>query len=316
VRPPRANVFLLTPDYWLLTTNKGIRILTNHEGYKEVLPLHALDALEAEEARALEAHLATCAQCRTELDEWRETAAALAYSAASVEPSAQLRARLLESVREHPQSSNIKSVESEGLVSSTPSKVVDWRPSPRRLWSPAWKAGAIAASILSVALLIGLLLLWNRNSAMRTEIARLSSRVNKLQGELQRERESKELIATRARQDLETILNASTVATLKGTEVAPQAHARLAYDPHTGRAVLLADNLPPAPVGFAYQLWFIAGDKPLPGTVFTPDAGGHAEVRDQAPAAGRNATVFAVTLEPSGGVSTPTGDKYLLGAAS
>jgi anti-sigma-K factor RskA len=80
--------------------------------------------------------------------------------------------------------------------------------------------------------------------------------------------------------------------------------------------VLLADNLPPAPAGKAYQLWFIVGDKPQPGTVFTPDATGHAEVRDQAPAAGRNATVFAVTLEPSGGVSAPTGDKYLLGAAS
>jgi anti-sigma-K factor RskA len=80
--------------------------------------------------------------------------------------------------------------------------------------------------------------------------------------------------------------------------------------------MLMADNLPPAPAGKAYQLWFISGNKPVAGTVFTPDARGHAEVRDQAPAEGRDASIFAVTLEPSSGVSAPTGDKYLLGAAS
>lgn len=183
------------------------------------------------------------------------------------------------------------------------------------MFSPAWKYGAIAASIAFVALLATVFVLLNRNSAMETEIARLSTRLNQIQGELARERETKELIAARAEQDIQ-MLTSATVTTLKGTEAAPGARARIAYDPDTGRAMLMADNLPPAPAGKAYQLWFIAGNKPLPGTVFTPDANGHAEVRDQAPAEGRDATIFAVTLEPSSGVSAPTGDKYLLGAAS
>jgi anti-sigma-K factor RskA len=282
-----------------------------------MLPLHALGALEAEDARALEDHLTECAACRRELDEWRETTSMLAYSAGTVEPSAQLRVRILESVREIPQSSSLRTPPRDGNSESTsaPSSVVSITQSPRRMFSPAWKTGAIAASVACAALLISLFVLLNRNSAMKTEIARLSNRLNQIQGELARERESKELIATRARQDME-MLAASSVTTLKGTDVAPGAHARLALDPNTGRAMLLAYNLPPAPAGKAYQLWFIAGNKPLPGTVFTPDANGHAEVRDQAPAEGRDAAIFAVTLEPSGGVSAPTGDKYLLGAAS
>jgi anti-sigma-K factor RskA len=37
---------------------------------------------------------------------------------------------------------------------------------------------------------------------------------------------------------------------------------------------------------------------------------------DQLPEEARGATVFAVTLEPSGGVSAPTGAMYLKSAAS
>jgi anti-sigma-K factor RskA len=292
----------------------------SHEGYKEMLPLYALGALEAEDARALEAHLAACAECRAELNEWRSTAAALAYAARTVEPSVRLRARILESVREQqPKSSSAGTVEGNGggggTVSRAPSNVVSITESPRRMSAPAWKFGAIAASLATVALLASVFVLLNRNSAMRSEIARLSTRLNQIQGELASERESKELIATRAEQDRQILMTAN-FTTLRGTEAAPGARAMLAYDPNTGRAMLLADNLPPAPAGKAYQLWYIAGNKPLPGTVFTPDARGHAEVRDQAPAEGRDATIFAVTLEPSSGVSAPTGDKYLLGATS
>jgi anti-sigma-K factor RskA len=301
------------------------KILSNHEGYKEMLALHALGALEAEGVRAMEAHLGACAECRAELDEWRETAAALAYAAERAEPSARLRSRVMGSLREQPQSASAKIAARDSVgggssldekPSSTPSNVVPFEQPARRAWSSALRVGAMAASVAFLALMTFVVILWTRNSAMETEIARLTTRLNQIQGELAREREEKELIATRARQDME-MFNVSTMVTLKGTDAAPGAHAKLAYDPNTGRAMLLADNLPPAPSGKAYQLWFIAGSKPVPGTVFTPDARGHAEVRDQAPAGeARGATIFAVTLEPASGVSAPTGDKYLLGAAS
>ncbi len=283
-----------------------------------MLSLSALGALPAEEARALEAHLATCAECLEEMREWGETAAALAYSAGLAEPSAGLRARILESVSERAQSqstkTNARNVASESPDTTT-SNVITLPPSSRRAWSPAVKYGALAASIAFAALLFSLFALWNRNNAMKEEIARLSSRLNEIQGELARERQSKEMIVIRARQDMD-MLASSDFVTLKGTDVARGARAMLAYDSNTGRAMLVAYDLPPAPAGKAYQLWFIAGNKPLPGGVFTPDANGRAELRDQVPAEGRDAKLFAVTLEPSNGVSAPTGDKYLLGAAS
>jgi anti-sigma-K factor RskA len=290
--------------------------LISHEEYKEMLAVHALGAHEAEEARSLEAHLATCDECQQEMLEWNETAAALAYSAGLAEPSAQLRARILEGARAQPQSAGTKGRDtaSEDSTAAT-SNVIALPSASRRAWSPALKFGALAASIAFAALLVMLFVLWNRNNAMKMEIARLTSRLNETQGELARERQSKEMIATRARQDME-MLTSSNVITLKGTDVAQGAHATLAYDSNTGRAMLVAQGLPPAPAGKAYQLWFIKGDKPLPGGVFTPDVNGRAEMRDQAPAEGRDANVFAVTLEPSTGVGAPTGDKYLLGARS
>ena len=60
---------------------------------------YALDALESEEAREYEAHLAHCERCRSELASLSETATALAYAAEAPAPSPGLRARILEQAR-------------------------------------------------------------------------------------------------------------------------------------------------------------------------------------------------------------------------
>ena len=102
------------------------------------------------------------------------------------------------------------------------------------------------------------------------------------------------------------------MAELAGTKDAPSAHAMLAVDSKSGHAMLMAKGLPQAPAGKAYQLWFIAGTRPIPGKVFKPDPSGNAMLDDQLPAAALNAATFAVTLEPQNGVPTPTGSMYLL----
>jgi hypothetical protein len=45
--------------------------------------------------------------------------------------------------------------------------------------------------------------------------------------------------------------------------------------------------------------------------VFKVDPSGNVEERETVPVEGRNALVFAVTLEPAGGVQSPTGAAYL-----
>lgn len=296
--------------------------MRGHEDYKEMIAAHALDALDAAEARELEAHLAECAECRAESDEWQETAGALAYAAPSAKPSNELRSRILESVRaEGVRPSTRVAIKDDEKVkdsaaqsSRTKSNVVPFEKPARRPWSAASKIGALAASVAFIALAISLILLWNRNNEMRQELAQLTERLSQSQEELARdratlarEREAKEIISSPE----------SRILTLAGTEMATRARAKFVYDRNTGRAMLMADDLPPAPAGKAYQLWFIAeGKPPMPGQVFNTNASGHAEMSDQLPAEARGATTFAVTLEPSNGVPAPTGPMYLKSAAS
>jgi len=60
---------------------------------------YALNALDEEEARRYEAHLARCERCQSELAELSESAGALAYAAEAPLPSAELRARILDRAR-------------------------------------------------------------------------------------------------------------------------------------------------------------------------------------------------------------------------
>src|SRR5262245_52773497 len=74
-----------------------------HEELEVLVSLHALDALEPDEAAAVEAHLADCDACRTAYDAALETAGMLALSAPDAAPPAELRERILTAARAAPQ---------------------------------------------------------------------------------------------------------------------------------------------------------------------------------------------------------------------
>src|SRR2546422_9581995 len=122
-----------------------------HEDYKEMLALQALTALDSQDESLLHQHLAACAECRGELNKWRATASALAYTAQPVEPSAQARERILESVRAE-----------SGRSRSSPANVVQLPQASKRT-SPFPRFEAIAAALVFVALIIGLVILWKQN---------------------------------------------------------------------------------------------------------------------------------------------------------
>jgi anti-sigma-K factor RskA len=65
----------------------------------ELSAAYALDALDGEELRAYEAHLAGCERCRDDVASFRETAAALAYDAQPLQPSETLERRILSAAR-------------------------------------------------------------------------------------------------------------------------------------------------------------------------------------------------------------------------
>ncbi|HEY0081892.1 MAG TPA: anti-sigma factor [Pyrinomonadaceae bacterium] len=291
-----------------------------HEDYKEMIALDALDALDGDgaggdERRALDAHLAGCADCRAELEALRDVAVSLVYAAPSQAPSPELRARILSAVKSTPQQSAPRPAANPvAATASQTSGVSSFEEFEKRREARDVRVGrrllvygSLAASLAVAALLVTLALIWQRNARLQTELARLSETVNQTQQELARTRADRELLAAPE----------AHTATLAGTKVAERARARLTFDAQTGRAMLTAADLPPAPPGKAYQLWFIAAGKPpMPGSVFRPDARGHAEMHENIPPEGRTAAVFAVTLEPAGGTSAPTGEIYLKSAAS
>ena len=76
--------------------------------------------------------------------------------------------------------------------------------------------------------------------------------------------------------------------------------------------MIMAQNLPAAPVGKEYQLWFIVpGKQPMPGKTFSTDNQGKGMMEDQVPAEAMTSAVFAITLERKGGVQAPEGAMYL-----
>jgi len=284
-----------------------------------MLAAAALDALDANDGDTLAAHLAACPECRGELDKLRAAAALLAYDAAPIEPSPDTRARLLAQLKTTPQtprtggaanepaSNGAPAIVPAAAAASSAQNVLPFAPTAARRGlfgaRPLVAYGALAASVAVAALAVTAAVLWSQNRQLHRELTRVAQNLHETQ---------QTLVAVRAERDLFAAPDSHT-AELAGTDAAAHAHARLIYDADTGRAILVAAGLPAPPPGKAYQLWFIADGKPLPGDVFTTDAAGRAELREQIPAAGRHAQIFAVTLEPQTGASAPTGQMYLKG---
>lgn len=258
-----------------------------------MLALHALTALDGSDLRVMEEHLVSCAMCGKELESWRDTAGTLAYAGELVEPSPQVRERILQNIR------------STNNVSTASRNVLPLKSRPRRKAFSIPRYAAIAASLVFVALMVGLVILWQQSRRANQELATLSAQYD----QAQRDRERN--------QKLLEILNSpgARVAELAGTTEAPTAHASLTYDVKSGQAILMTNGLPPAPAGKAYQLWFIVGNLPMPGRVFVIEPNGTGVSSDQLPAAALKTEGFAITQESAGGATSPTGPILLRGTS-
>ena len=290
-----------------------------HEEHRELLPLAALGATDEREQGALDAHLAACGECRAELRSLADVAALLALDPAPVAPRPELRSRVLseiKSVRQEAAAARVETSRTAGVVSLEEARAArrrDERPAqPAR--RPAFLYGALAASLVVAALAVAFAVTQRReNSRLQAALAQVSRQLTDTRAQL--EGTTSELARARFESDMLAAPDSRT-AELTGTEMAQSARAKLVFSDTTGEAVLVAAKLPPAPAGKAYQLWYIAGGKPLPGSVFTTDPSGRGELRSSIPPEGRRAEVFAVTLEPAGGLPAPSGEIYLKGPAS
>jgi anti-sigma-K factor RskA len=253
-----------------------------HEDIQQLAALNAINAASADEVAELQRHLETCSDCRRAANELGEAAALIALSVDAVPPPPEVRESILREIR---RSDRVPTLEKQMPLAT----------SATRWWLSA-----------AAVLLLGS---WGW-TALQLRDAREQQR--ELAGEIARlENDRAKLSATLA------ALSASGTRTIQlaGQAVAPSASARVFLEPSQRRAFVFFAGLPANPQDKSYQLWIIRADQPKPQSagVFSVDRGGNASLVVENLPVETAIKALAVTLEPKGGVTTPTGEKYLVG---
>lgn len=234
---------------------------------------YVLGALEPEEARAFEERLAHSPALQRQVQELREVSTLLSLGSPSPPRSDDdLKKRLMASIRRD--------------ASTAPAA------SPgRRL--PAWAtwAGWVAAA----AAVTWVVVQQRQLSDVDQQLAAVHQRADSIAGELADRQAT-----------LDDILGPETsLIRLTATGETPPG-IQMFWNPSANRVVLHASNLPPAPDGRAYQLWFLGSGAPIPGGMFDTQADGSAVITLEGPSGNESFGGAAVTLEPEGGSTTPT----------
>jgi len=263
-----------------------------HPTRDEDFDLLALGALEDDEKRAIETHVASCADCARKLAAARGRIALLSLGAPRVEPSPAVRQRLMEQVRASatPGAAEIARADAHAARGrqAAPS-------APARWWN------AILVPV-GVALAAVTLLLWHENRALDRQLAALRASMNHEQFELH---EANEVTALITSQGTITVPLAQQPGMPKGS-------AHVMYN--SKMAMVMYDGeIAPAPAAKTYQLWLVpVKGNPISCGVFNgePD---HWMLKVPG---GMSPKSFAVTLEPAGGMPHPTGPMVLMGSVS
>ena len=244
------------------------------DSFDELASVYALGALDGQDLARFEAHLAAgCGRCERTLTEGGEALAWAARELAEPPPS-HIRTQLLDRL--------------------DAASVAPRRRGPQRSFvALRWVASvAVVAAVIS------------------TVVAGLvSARYEARLGQMAREAAQLRAQVAEQRQGLALLRDPEArVVALVGLEPSPRASGRLVWHERAG-GLFVVSGLPPAPKGKTYELWAIAGGKPIAAGVFAVDVVGRASLPVKP--VGGPVEVFAVTLEPAPGVPAPTGPMYL-----
>jgi anti-sigma-K factor RskA len=260
-----------------------------HEDLTLLAPAYALGALDADERRAFEAHLATCQTCVAEVRSLTRITAGLAQTPTQVSPRPELRDRVLTAVGASASAHRRRGVEAPARSSSI------------AMWLPLAATLVLAAGFALYAR--------DQRNQIRDLAARLEASAAGVRAS------DKALVeARRAAAQAQAAIGVLTAPDLvridlKGQDSAPQSSARAMWSRQRGM-VFSGTNLPPLPAGRVYQVWVITDQGPVSAGLLAADGSGVF----MTPADILPPRQVAVTMEPAGGVAMPTLPVYLAGA--
>ncbi len=266
--------------------------MSTHEELLARIPAYALGALDGDELRELEAHLEQgCEECDRELLASTRQVESMAESVEPAAPSEMMRARLERELDKR---------ESAGRSRAEPAARSTWR----------WQAAA------AVLLTLAAWSLWDR-SQLQQQVAQLdderATAVASL-AEVQEQLDRTQVVLARlARAGRIVSAPGARNIVLAGLESAAAAQGQTFVDPATRSAVFYASNLEPLDEDETYQLWFIADGTPVSAGIFEVENDGTATLLVDNTAALDDIQLWAVTIEPAGGVPQPTGQMVLKG---
>jgi hypothetical protein len=308
----------------------------NHQDWLAQADIYALGALDGDELIAFEAHLAAgCPECEQHLYKTHEALTFLPQALEPVTPPPMVKARLLaqitaEAAIQQPVTRlprrrwwwiGVSALAAAGLLVALSFKLYQTQQEVQRLQA---RVTSLQATITEreEALQAGRLELQRATSMVATLQAELAKREETLEAERRDRAQVERAVATLQGElsELDTTLRQLSapqvrLVRLAGLPPSPGAKANLLWNPTAQAGVLLTSGLPPIPADRVYELWAFAGNDPVPAGIFEVDEAGRAFLRlPPLPRTAKRYGKFAVTVEPAGGVASPTGPIRLQGS--
>ena len=248
--------------------------VARHAEARDLLGAFALGAVDADEAAAVRAHLATCAACQAEMAELWLAVDSLPDTVEPIEPPPALRDRIAAVIAAEAASPAAAAPAPSAAPAPDPvPTIAPAPPAPEPIRKPAsfWSRATPWAAVAAVLLLLSAgLLVWN----------------------------------LRLRDEMASTPVAETIA-LVPTDAAPEARGEVTYLPQDDLFMLDVRDLPPLAPDQVYAVWLIEeGGVPEPAGVFDQPTDQHAIVADR-----DRYDTLAITAEPGPlGTAAPTGE--------
>lgn len=257
------------------------------ERMEEQASLYVLGALTPEEQQAFEAALNQSAELQQLVSALRTTRDALAGNLPEMEPSFELKQRILAQI--------------------SPEKNIAARPAAKNPFSllNLWFPWGLATCLAVVS---GILL--SREAKLNDQLSQQAARLqamNQMADDLRATTNDLHQLVVSLR-ETNTLANLRIAMLSSLLADAPKAIAVSLWDNEQQKGVFVVQNLKPLPTDKDYQLWVLDPKYPTPVSagVFQVDEQGNVRIQFKVDKPVASADKFAVTMEPKGGLPTPT----------